>query len=142
MPYATLATLVDQFGLDAVTLSADRDGDGVADADVVARAIEHADGLIDSRIGVKYKLPLDVVPTVLVAYAGDIALYRMSLSTGSYSDEKRQRYEDALGWLDKVAAGKAVLDGQPEPEGKGGPAAIRVVAAPREFTREKLGGIL
>lgn len=142
MSYASLATLVDQFGADSVILAADRDQNGVADVGVVARALEHADGLINSRIGVKYKLPIDPVPTVLIAYAGDIALYRMSLNTGTYTEEKRQRYEDALKWLDAIAAGKAVLDGQPEPPSKEGPVRVRVVAEAREYTRAKLGGIL
>ncbi|MCY1003999.1 DUF1320 domain-containing protein [Nannocystis pusilla] len=142
MTYATLQTLTDQFGADEVLVSSDRDHDGVSDPDVVARALAHADGLINSRIGVKYKLPLQVVPEVLVAYAGDIALYRMSQDTGPLTEEKRQRYEDALLWLDKVAAGKAVLDGAPEPEAKTSANGIKVVAAAREFTREKLGGIL
>ena len=116
MSYATLQTLIDQFGADEVTRSADRDADGVADTDVVERALEHADGIIDSRVAVKYKLPLNPVPDVVVAYAGDIALYRMSYEAGSLTDEKRRRYEDAVRWLDQVAAGKAVLGGQPEPE--------------------------
>jgi len=142
MAYASLQTLTDQYGLDAVTLAADRDGDGAADAGVVARALEHADGIINSRVGVKYQVPVNPVPAVLTAYAGDIALYFMSADTGALTEEKRRRYEDALRWLDAVAAGKAVLDGQPEPPSKEGPAQMRVVAEPREFTRTALGGIL
>lgn len=142
MSYATLQTLVDQYSLNEVVLAADRDQDGTADPDVVERALEHADGIINSRIAVKYKLPVNPVPTVLIAYAGDIALYRMSLETGTWTEEKRRRYDDALEWLDDVAKGKAVLDGQPEPEQKGGDSRIRVAAQLREFTRENLGGIL
>lgn len=141
MSYADLQTLIDQFGADEVTRSADRDADGVADTDVVTRALEHADGIIDSRIGVVYDLPLKEVPVVLVAYAGDIALYRMSLDTGVLTDEKRRRYEDAIKWLDQVAAGKAVLGGDPEPGTKNA-GSIVVVASGREYTRSSLGGIL
>lgn len=141
MSYASLQTLVDQYGIDEITRSADRDGDGVADADVVTRALEHADGIIDSRIGVVYTLPLDVVPDVLVAYAGDIALYRMSGECGTYTEEKRVRFEDALKWLDQVAAGKATLGGDPEP-GTKGTIGIRMVAETREFTRTSLRGVL
>lgn len=141
MSYASLQTLVDQYGIGEVTRSADRDADGVADTDVVTRALEHADGIIDSRLAVVYTLPLDVVPDVLVAYAGDIALYRMSLDAGTYTEEKRKRYEDAIKWLDQVAAGKAVLGGQPEPDTKTS-TGIRMTAETREFTRSKLGGIL
>lgn len=141
MSYASLQTLIDQFGEAEVVRSSDRDADGIADTDVVERALEGADGIIDSRIGVVYTLPLNDVPLVLVHYAGDIALYRMSYDCGTLTEEKRKRYEDAIRWLDQVAAGKAVLGGQPEPDTKtsGG---IRMTAEPREYTRTKLGGIL
>lgn len=142
MSYASLQTLIDAFGEAEVVRSADRDLDGVADPDVVERALVGADGIIDSRIGVKYELPIDPVPDVLVAYANDIALYRMSMEVGTYTEEKRKRYEDALKWLDQVANGKAVLGGQPEPPPKGGENSVRLTAQPREFTREYSGGIL
>lgn len=141
MSYASQSTLELQFGADEVTRSADRDADGVADVDVVARALSEADGIIDSRIGVVYDLPLQTVPEVLVAYAGDIALYRLSYDAGTLTDEKRRRYEDALRWLDAVAAGKAVLGGQPEPDKIGG-AGTRITAGERLYTRSTLRGIL
>jgi phage gp36-like protein len=142
MSYASLQTLIDQYGEAEVVRSADRDQDGVADADVVERALTGADGIIDSYVGVKYELPINPVPDVLVEYAGDIALYRMSAEVGTYTEEKRQRYDDAIKWLMAVAAGKAVLGGQPEPPPKGGEGNIRLVAQPREFTRSYTGGIL
>lgn len=141
MAYASLQTLIDAYGEDEVVRSADRDNDGVADVGVVDRGLADADGEIDSYIGVKYKLPLDVVPGVLVTHAGVIALYRMSENTGVLTDEKRKRYEDTIRWLRDVSAGKATLGGQPEPDAKvaGG---IRMVAAPREYTVQKVRGIL
>ncbi|MBL9102159.1 MAG: DUF1320 domain-containing protein [Myxococcales bacterium] len=141
MSYASLQTLTDQFGADEVTRSADRDQDGVADVGVVDRALADADGEIDSYIGSVYKLPLDPVPSVVVTYAGAIALYRMSLQTGVLTDEKRQRYEDAIRWLRDVAAGKATLGGQPEPEPKAA-SGTRMTAEPREWTRQTIGRIL
>lgn len=141
MSYATQSTLELQFGADEVTRSADRDADGVADVDVVERALTEADGIIDSRIGVVYDLPLQTVPEVLVAYAGDIALYRLSYDAGTLTDEKRRRYEDALRWLDAVATGKAVLGGQPEPDKISG-AGTRITAGERLYTRATLRGVL
>lgn len=141
MPYASYSSLVKQHGEAEVINSADRDEDGVADADVVDQALADADGIINSRIAVAYKLPLQVVPPVLVAYAGDIALYKMSGATSTYTEEKRQRYDDAIRWLDQIAKGLAVLDGVPEPETKatGG---IRMTAAAREYGVGKTRGIL
>jgi phage gp36-like protein len=140
MSYASISTLVDQFGEDEVTRSADRDQDGAADVGVVDQALKDADGEINSYIAVVYKLPLNPVPDVVVTYAGVIALYRMSLQTGVLTDEKRQRYEDAIRWLRDVAKGTAVLDGAELPATKQG--GLRYTTEPREYTRTKLGGIL
>jgi phage gp36-like protein len=140
MAYATLQTLIDQVGTDEVTLSSDRDHSGEPDPGVVERALEDASNEIDSYIGSVYKLPVNPVPGVLVTYCGVIALYRMSLETGSYTKEKRQRYEDALRWLRDVAKGVASLGGQIQPESKSG--GVRYFTEAREFSRTKLGGIL
>lgn len=140
MSYASYSILVGQFGEAEIIRSSDRDQDGAADAGVIAQALTDADGEIDSYIGVVYKLPLNPVPGVVVTYAGVIALYRMSLQTGVLTEEKRQRYEDAIRWLRDVAKGSAVLDGVDQPDTKAG--GIRYFTEPREFTRAKLGGIL
>lgn len=141
MAYATLQTLVDQFGLDEVTRSSDRDNNQAIDPGVVERALEDAAAEIDSYAGVKYKLPLNPVPAVIVTHSGAIALYRMSLDTGTWTEEKRRRYEDALRWLRDLAKGLASLDGAVEAPTKesGG---IRYFSESREYSRTKLGGIL
>jgi phage gp36-like protein len=69
-----------------------------------------------------------------------VAIPSRSEETGSYTKEKRQRYEDALRWLRDVAKGVASLDGQVQPESKSG--GVRYFTEAREFTRTKLGGIL
>lgn len=141
MAYATLQTLIDQVGIDEVTRSSDRDASGAIDPGVVERALDDASSEIDSYVGAVYKLPLNPVPGIVVTYTGIIALYRMSLETGSYTEEKRKRYEDAIRWLRDVAKGVASLDGEVEaaPKSSGG---IRYFTEAREFSRTKLGGIL
>lgn len=141
MAYATLQTLTDQVGVDELTRSSDRDGNGAIDPGVVERALEDASSEIDSYVGSVYKLPLNPVPGIVITYTGIIALYRMSLETGSYTEEKRKRYEDAIRWLRDVAKGVASLDGEVEaaPKSSGG---IRVFSQSREYGRDKLGGIL
>jgi len=114
MAYATLEALIKQYGLDAVLLVADRDQDGDIDADVVEDALTAATSEIDSYVGVKHRLPLPQVPDVLVRVCGDIALYRMSSEGGQLTEDKRQRYEDAVDYLKRVAAGTASL-GLPTP---------------------------
>ena len=139
MAYSTLQTLVDQFGSDEVTRSSDRDADGVADVGVVDRAIADADGEIDSYLGVKYEVPLNPVPGIVVTASATIAMYRMSYDAGTLTDEKRRRYEDLIRWLRDVASGKAVLDGGVGGKSSGG---VRYFSEPRECTRGKLGGVL
>lgn len=141
MAYATLQTLVDQVGIGEVTLSSDRDGNQAIDVGVVERALEDASSEIDSYIGAVYKLPLNPIPGIVITYCGIIALYRMSLETASYTEEKRKRYEDAIRWLRDVAKGVASLDGEVEaqPKSSGG---IRYFTEAREYSRTKLGGVL
>lgn len=141
MAYATLQTLVDQFGIDEVTRSSDRDNNQAIDPGVVERALEDASNEIDSYVGSIYKLPLNPVPGIVATYCGIIALYRMSQETGSYTEEKRKRYDDAIRWLRDLAKGLASLDGEVEaqPKSSGG---IRYFAEAREYSRTKLGGIL
>lgn len=140
MAYATYAELVTMWGEIEVVRSSDRDGDGVADVGVVDRALDDASAEIDSYIGQTYKLPINPVPPVLATHCGRIALYQMSLDSGTYTKEKRQRYEDSLKWLRDVAAGKASLDGVGQPASKAGP--VLVFTEPREYSRTKLWGIL
>lgn len=139
MAYSTLQTIVDQFGIDEVIRSSDRDADGVADVGVVERAIADADGEIDSYLGTKYQVPLDPVPGIVVTASATIAMYRLSFDAGTLTDEKRRRYEDLIRWLRDVAAGKAVLDPGVGGKSSGG---VRYSTEPREYTRSKLGGIL
>lgn len=140
MAYSDYNTLVDTFGANEVILAFDKGGDGIADVALVARCLDDASNEIDSYIGAVYKLPIIPVPGVLITHAGVIAIYRASLSTGVYTVEKRQRYEDTIKWLRDVAAGKAVLDGAVQPDMKSG--TIRYTTQPREFTRTTLAGIL
>ncbi|MDW3715342.1 MULTISPECIES: gp436 family protein [unclassified Pseudomonas] len=113
MAYATREQFIDQHGLDAVLVVADRDQDGAPDDQVIADALVRATAEIDSWISVKHRLPLPVVPDHLVSLCGDIAMYRLS-ADGSLTEDKRKRYEDAVRYLRQVAEGVAGL-GLPTP---------------------------
>ncbi|VEE17578.1 gp436 family protein [Ectopseudomonas mendocina] len=115
MAYATLEALIKQYGLDAVLLVADRDQDGDIDADVVEQALADATAEIDTYVGAKHRLPLPAVPPVLERLCCDVALYRMSSDGGSLTEEKRQRYEDAVSLLIRIAGGSVSL-GMPTPD--------------------------
>jgi phage gp36-like protein len=137
--YATQQDMIDAYGSDAVTLAADRDGDGQADAGVVDEALLFATEFINSYLGAKYTLPLATVPAVLPPVCVDIALYRLSQRPGAMTDEMKDRYEKAVSWLDRVARGIVSLGVDPSPPSQGG-GGVQLVSGPRRFTRDSLKG--
>lgn len=145
MPYATIDDITELYGANALYV-ADRDQDGAADTQAVDRALSSASAEIDTHIGVRYALPLFEVPEFLKTICVDIAVYRLALSADVLSEEHRRRYEDALGFLKRVADGKAALqftssapteDGEPSP----GPRPIVLEGPVRLFSREKMRDI-
>ena len=117
MAYTSKAQITTRWGATEVTLSADRDPqDGVADDAAIAAACADASSLIDSYlVRAGYTVPLDPVDDIIVGKASDIAVYMLSQQPGgAYTTEKRQRYEDALAWLDLVADKTVELPGSPD----------------------------
>ena len=56
---------------------ADHDGDGYADAAVVARAISTADGEIDERLAKQYTVPLSSVPDGIRNRSAELAVFHL-----------------------------------------------------------------
>ncbi len=107
MPYITLADLNQRFGEAEILALAD-DGTGAVDQDEIDRAIEDAQGEIDGRVAAGgYSVPLSPVPNIVIAYACDIARYR--LYDAHASDQVTKRYEDAIRFLRLVAKGEVLL---------------------------------
>lgn len=111
MAYTSKAQIITRWGTDEVILSADRDPqDGAVDEGAVAAACDGASSLIDSYLAkAGYKVPVNPAPAVLVDYASDIAVYKLSSGPGPYTAEKRKRYEDAIAWLEALAGGDKAL---------------------------------
>lgn len=106
MSYATLQDLNDQFDEREVIALTDRDGDGVPDASVVAKALLRASNDIDSYIAARFSLPLSVVPDKLTDLCCDIARYKLCGSGVTETEEVRNRYKDALKALELIRDGK------------------------------------
>jgi len=94
--YATLADLTAQFGDREVIALTDRNGDGVADAPVVAMALKRASDVIDSYLSARFPLPITVVPDLLVDLCCDIARFKLCGAEVTETEEVRNRYKDAL----------------------------------------------
>ncbi len=101
MPYASFDDLVEQFTAQEVESLSDGDDERVN------RALSDASATADSYIAIKYPLPLPDTPTALLGAVCDIARYRLYKDRAT--EEVRKRYEDAIGWLKRIADNKAVL---------------------------------
>jgi len=101
--YATLDDLIARAGEDEIRQIADRDRDGVIDPDVIARALEHADNLVNGYVGAKYALPLSPVPDLVRTWSIDIARHRLHYQ--GPPDYVVKDYEKALASLERVAKG-------------------------------------
>lgn len=84
-------------------VSADKQPSAAITEAAIADASEEA----DSYIAVSYSLPLPAVPAALKRVVCDIARYR--LHSLQPTEEVKQRYEDAIAWLKRIADKKAVL---------------------------------
>lgn len=107
MSYTTQADLEARFGASEILQLADRDGNGVIDAGVISLTLADTDAEIDGYLSGRYSLPLSPVPANLARIACDIARYRLWKDMAS--EEVRQRYADAVRYLEKLASGAISL---------------------------------
>jgi len=107
MSYATLDSLIDRAGEAELRQIADRDRDGMIDAEVVDAALADADATIDGYVGAKYALPLPSVPSTVRGWAVSIARY--TLHRNGAPDHVAQDYKDAIAALKDVSRGLITL---------------------------------
>ncbi|WP_336801987.1 gp436 family protein [Kaistia sp. MMO-174] len=139
MTYSTRADIEQLYGVPFLAaILPDQEADTAEPDQVANAAIEAATSQaashIDSYLGVRYALPLGVVPDFLVSVSVDIIVYTLCNTHDRLTDEITKRYERAIAWLRDIAAGKAGL-GQAEPSnaetGAGGPTGAAVFGRPR-----------
>lgn len=140
MPYATLADLIERAGPSEIVDVADRDGDMIPDAAVIAAAIEAADQTVNGYLGVRYALPLTAVPPLVGKWAVSIARYH--LHRDGAPDYVVRDYKDALAELRDAGAGRLALPGLDGSTPAASPSAGRVwtESDPRAFSDEALDG--
>lgn len=112
MSYASQSELTTRYGARELVQVTDKTTppSGSADATTIARACTDADGEIESRLGVRYVVPIaPTVPTVVVDIACRIARYK--LHEDRATPKIRTDYEDAIKFLSDVAAGRANIPG-------------------------------
>lgn len=137
MTYATQADLVDRFGETEVAQRTDRINGTNIDTMVLGRALADADAEIDGYLATRYRLPLASVPAVLVRLASDMARYQ--LCVGGVPEAVRQRYEDAVSLLKRMASGDVQLTGvTPLPAEGGSGNAVAMRSSAPMFNAEQL----
>jgi len=140
MPYATKANMIARFGEDEVIALTDRSDIGAVDDTVLAGALAEADAEIEPYLASRYSLPLTNVPKVLAGFACDIARYRLCGAGVTETDEVRNRYKDAIRFLENVMNGKIALGLDAVGVAPAAPATVQVSAPARVFDSDALDG--
>ena len=140
MTYCTQQDLIDLFDAELLMQLTDRTNTPASaiDETTVAKNLVAATETVNGYLAKRYKLPLSVVPAMLVKVTADIGLYYLY---GDRIDDKspaRIAYKDAIAWLKDVAAGIVRLDAEGNAPAQAGGGQISVSAPEREFTRNSL----
>ena len=110
MTYANKAAMISRYGEREVIALTDREDLGIIDDAVLQSALASADAEIDPYLlAALYTLPLTQVPSLLSGFACDITRYRLCGAGVTETDEVRNRYRDAVQFLEKVASGNINL---------------------------------
>lgn len=140
MAYATQSDLVERFGEQELAQRCNRVDGSTIDTAVLGRALDDAAAEIDSYLATRYTLPLATTPVVLTRLACDIARYR--LYDDGTPDTVRQRYEDAVSLLKRMASGDVTLGAEASAavRNEAGSAMAYHSFAPRHITDDSTKG--
>lgn len=143
MPYATQALLVLHCGGQATFDQLyDFNGDGVADADAIARALSAADGWIDQYLRLRYATPIAVPSETLKGISADEAIYQVK----KWKPTLGVTEQDVAERTQRMHELEAMRDGKNRPDE---PAPVQSSAVRAEFvanssavSRDSLKGLL
>lgn len=141
MPYATEEDALAMYGVDFVTLSCDRNGDGVLDSAAFDLALDWATSRIDSILTGRAAVDELDIPDSINAACVDLAIYRVSMTHDVLTDHKIKLHDQAMDWLKMVAVGEQG-NGQESPTVQGNVSFHVARTNGRELTRDKLSGLL
>jgi len=140
MSYATATDLrqwIDEAAL--VQLTDDQDA-GTADEDIIESVLEAASTEIDGYLGGRYELPMAAPPAILKKLCVDIAGWLLHVRRDVGAPEHWQRrYDNAVRFLEQVAAGKITL-GAGDPVKTTGSDTASITGPERLMGREGLKG--
>ncbi|TKI08661.1 gp436 family protein [Martelella alba] len=140
MTYATREDMVRQFGERECIALSDREFTGEIDDDVLTGGLERASSRIDSYLAGRYPVPWPDTPGILVGICCDIARYELTGAETQNTEEIRERYEDALRYLERVADGRITLGRLPNGQVAEGASVARFTSSGRVFGRNETNG--
>ena len=147
MSYVTSDDVQERLGEQALIELTDDASGGSADLDKVEEAIDGAEGEVNSYLGRRYAVPVDLaahsmIAEVLKSFVLDLVEHRLHSRRPPVSEDVRRKRSEAVAWLIRVADGDIVLPtatGLPESEGAAIPG--QAVGSPRELTRDELSSL-
>ncbi len=140
MPYCIKDDILEQLDEDTLIQLTDDSDAGVVDDTVIDRAIEDADAEINGYCGARYSIPFLPVPDRIRSLSVDIAVYNICSRRQGAPDHRKERYSNAIKFLEKVADGNVSL-GEDDPDATPSDSNKPVISSStRIFTREKLEG--
>lgn len=139
--YATRDDMVRQFGETECIALSDRDFTGEINDDVLNGGLERATATIDSYLAGRYPVPWTDTPGILTGKCCDIARYELTGAETQNTEEIRQRYEDAIRYLERVADGRITLGRLPDGSVAQGGSVSRFSSAGRVFGRSETDGV-
>lgn len=136
MNYASQAEMEARFAASELIRLTAGNSAGAIDAARIAEVLGEADNLINASVGVRYQLPLAVVPDLLVDIACDIARYR--LYPLDVPEQVAARYKDARATLDRIADGRMVLEAAGIAASSSEPSGIAFDSGSKLFSRTSM----
>jgi len=140
MPYCTLSNIKAMMDEDEIIRFTDDYDAGIINTSVTDKAIAGADALIDSHIAKRYSVPVSPVPDIVLDLAVDIAIYKIYSRRSQPPDEIRRKYDDAVKYLEKVAAGKIIIPDATAAATSTSDTAVTITSGTRKFSRTTLEG--
>lgn len=133
--YATQQDMIDRYGSPRLVELTDIEEPraGAIRSAVLGAKLADADAEIDGYLIGRYSLPLAAWPAILKVHACSIAWYRL---LGAVADESaRQDYQDAVGYLARVADGRISIVAPADVPASAGAGAVLFDAGSKVFGR-------
>lgn len=140
MTYANRDDMVKAFGEDECIALTDRSFSRVIDDAVLTGGLMRASARIDTYLASRYPVPWTDTPGVLVGICCDIARYELTSAGTQNTDEIRDRFRDAIRFLESVAAGRVTLGRLSDGSVAESSNRARFTSGGRLFGRDETGG--